>query len=681
MQNVTDHSESRLDRLGDAIDLYLAFRAGSGSRDPASFLRAHEDLRELLEPMFAEDGVDVGESARRLSREEQSSDEKADGGLGRLGSYALRREIGRGGMGVVYEAYHKALDRRVALKVLAPHLAAAPRRVERFRREAAASARLRHPGIVPVFEVGEDDGTFWYAMEFVDGPSLGQVLAHTRESASDGAVQMPSLGIVAGSSLPAEAAELVAQVAEALEHAHQNGIIHRDVKPQNILIRDGTALLVDFGLAKDLDKESISRSGDFAGTPHYMSPEQTLAKRAPVDSRTDVYSLGVVLYEMLTGQRPFEGESSQEVLFRISFREAVAPRRINPEIPRDLETICLKAIEKSPERRYATAADLALDLRRFLRHMPIEAKAQGPITRVAKLARRQPAWAASIVLAFLLLVVTPLAFVWWNADSERRIESERQKTAAQQKRADERVAAAKQQSEADRALAADRVAAEKQRAAAERERADRTLTDAMRALERMFEQASEAQLGPRPDRESRNSLVSSLELYESVLRGQGGAAPVAYEVALAWTRASLIHRSLGRRAEAEKAARRSVQITSELIQSAREQDESDTLEIRPSSRWIAGARRSSADDAKEGRCEASRRAVQARAQPMGRSCAATRPAQQVPCDVNDRPSELFSRAFRRRCGERASSSCEPTHGSSSGRSSAARGVARIVEWR
>ena len=575
MLSVTDPSESRLDRLGDAIDLYLAYRAGP-SGDPASFLRANEDLRDLLEPMFLEDGIDIDAEPKRTSREWQAGKE-----LGRLGAYVLRREIGRGGMGVVYEAYQESLDRRVALKVLAPHLAASPHRVERFRREAAASARLRHPGIVPVFEVGAEDGTFWYAMEFVDGPSLGQILEHTRQASDAEDGQLPSLGIVPGSSLPAEAAELIAQVAEALEHAHQNGVIHRDVKPQNILVRDGVALLVDFGLAKDLDKDSISRSGDFAGTPHYMSPEQTLAKRAPVDKRTDVYSLGVVLYEMMTGQRPFDGETSQEVLFRISFREPVMPRRHNSDIPRDLETICLKALEKSPERRYASAGELAADLRRFLRHIPIEAKAQGPITRVVKLARRQPAWAASIVLAFLLLVVTPLAFVWRNAASERRIENERQKTAAVKKEADERVAKERRSAEGARAEAAKRVAAEKKRAATERERANRTLADAMHAIEKMFDQASHAQLGPQPDAKSRASLTSSLQLYESVLEGQSGAAPIAYEVALAWTRAALIHRSLGRRAEAEKAARRSIQITSELLVAATKEDESDAIEIDP----------------------------------------------------------------------------------------------------
>jgi len=398
---MSDEREHRLDRLSDAIDAWMDHDRGSTSRD--DLLEEHPDLRELLEPMVADDGEDAG-----------------DAGIGRIRGFDLVREIGRGGMGIVYEARQHSLGRRVAVKVLAAHLTHSPRRIERFRREASAAAKLQHPGIVPIYEVGESGGMHFFAMDFVDGKNLGDLIAASPDPTK-------RVGAMSAGTPPAEAAEIAAQVAEALAHAHERGVIHRDIKPHNILIAGGRARLVDFGLAKDLDKDSLSRTGELSGTPNYMSPEQALAGSGTIDHRTDVYSLGVVLYELLTRKRPFEAESTQRILYDISFHDPVAVRKQNSEIPRDLETICHKALEKNPDHRYQSATAMAEDLRRFLEHLPIVAKPPGPVTRVVKFARRKPGASVAAVLAFLLVVIGPLAFMLYFKSSRDAIAAEKQK--------------------------------------------------------------------------------------------------------------------------------------------------------------------------------------------------------------------------------------------------------------
>lgn len=286
----------------------------------------------------------------------------------RVGGFELVRELGRGGMALVWLARDLELERPVALKILRPGLALEARHAERFRREALAIARLDHPGVVEVHRVGEDRGLYFLAMEYVAGPSLATVLEALpkvgRRTAEDLA-RASGVGRLAqfGPSYEAALAVLLEPIAQALEAAHGAGLLHRDVKPSNILIHpDGRALLADFGLAKAEGDAGLSLSGDALGTAHYMSPEQARASGAPLDARTDVWSLGVTLYEALTGRRPFEGQGFLEVLEAIRTQEPPSPRALAPWISRDAQALVRRAMAREPRERYASAAQFAADL-------------------------------------------------------------------------------------------------------------------------------------------------------------------------------------------------------------------------------------------------------------------------------------------------------------------------------
>ncbi len=322
-----------------------------------------------------------------------------------LAEFTLVRELGRGGWGVVFLARDRALNRDVAVKVLGPGAALSERTVERFRREARAAARLRHPGIVTVFRSDDAGGVHFIAMEFIEGKTLARVLAEA--TTGDGAPEPPLLPTdQSGFPRVRAVADVVASIAEALQYAHDQGVVHRDVKPQNILLDvAGRPHLVDFGLALDQTADAMSVSGELTGTYFYMSPEQALAKRALVDHRTDVFSLGTVLYEALTLTQAFAGESSREVLHRISHVAPPPIRRVNPRVPRDVEVICGRAMEKKPGDRYATAGEFAADLRRFLAHEAILARPPSIGARLARrLSRHRPILAAGTVTAALVVI-------------------------------------------------------------------------------------------------------------------------------------------------------------------------------------------------------------------------------------------------------------------------------------
>jgi serine/threonine-protein kinase len=305
--------------------------------------------------------------------------------LPQVPGYEVESVLGRGGMGVVYRARHLRLGRLVALKMALAGSSAGPHERERFRREAEAVAALRHPNVVQVYDVGDADGRPYFTMELMEGGSLARKLA--------GAPQPPR-----------PTAALLASLAGAVQAAHEAGVVHRDLKPGNVLLTaDGTPKVADFGLARRLDSdERLTLSGAVIGTPSYTAPEQARGDRGAVGPRTDIYALGAILYECLTGRPPFHAGTAAATLQQVVSDEPIAPRRLNPSVPRDLETVCLKCLHKEPRQRYASAAELADDLRRFERGEPIAARRVGVLGSLRKWARRRPGSAA--LLAAVALV-------------------------------------------------------------------------------------------------------------------------------------------------------------------------------------------------------------------------------------------------------------------------------------
>jgi eukaryotic-like serine/threonine-protein kinase len=338
-----------------------------------------------------------------------------------FGDYEILAEIARGGMGVVYKARQVSLDRIVALKMILAGQLASEADVERFYTEARAAANLQHPNIVAIHEVGQHEGQHYFSMDYVEGQSLAQLV---REN------PLPA----------AKAAEYLKSIAEAIEFAHRQGTLHRDLKPSNILI-DGfdQPRVTDFGLAKRIEASGqLTATGSLMGTPSYMSPEQAGAQGGKVGPASDVYSLGAVLYEVVTGRPPFLGESLIATLNQVLNAEPVSPRLLNPSIPRDLETICLKCLQKEPLRRYPSSAELANELGRFLRSEPIQARPVGKTARLWRWCKRKPlvaslaASAASLLIA--VIVVTAVAYFATSAALDR---SERTLYAAHMNLADE----------------------------------------------------------------------------------------------------------------------------------------------------------------------------------------------------------------------------------------------------
>ena len=300
-----------------------------------------------------------------------------DGKPRQLPGYEVQAILGRGGMGVVYKARHLRLNRIVALKMLLTGAYAGPRERARFQREAEAVASLRHANIVQVHDVGDHEGWPYFTMELLEGGSLAHSLAGTPQPARQSAATLATL-------------------AEAVQVAHQGGIVHRDLKPGNILLTaDGTPKIVDFGLARHFDGgPALTLSGTRMGTPSYMAPEQVIGKAGTIGPAADIYALGALLYEMVTGKPPFRGETAAETERQVVHDEPVPPSRLNTKVPRDLETICLKCLSKEPRRRYPSAAALADDLLRFGQGRPIQARPVGWGERSWRWGRRNPTAAA-----------------------------------------------------------------------------------------------------------------------------------------------------------------------------------------------------------------------------------------------------------------------------------------------
>ena len=385
-----------------------------------------------------------------------------------LGDYELRRKIGHGGMGTVYAAWQRSLQRFVAVKVLGQHVSASSSAVVRFQREAQAAGKLNHAHIVPIFGAGEIDGVHFYAMELIDGPGLNTVIqqAHGQPAPDsdsgdlvetlpldgpDSKVPPVAQGSARGGPRPlhirragsraasfslrghprglkpaarehlySSVAHHMATVADALDYAHRQGVIHRDIKPHNLILgNDGKLRISDFGLARVTEQPGVTVTGEMLGSPLYMSPEQITRSPGEVDHRTDIYSLGATMYEWLTASAPYPGETREQVISKILTSEPRSLRSHDPLIPIDLETICLKAIDRDPNHRYQTAGDLREDLARYVKHRPIKARRAGVATRTRKfIDRHRLATLATGALAVAIALTAALVI------AERRVKTQ-----------------------------------------------------------------------------------------------------------------------------------------------------------------------------------------------------------------------------------------------------------------
>jgi WD40 repeat protein/serine/threonine protein kinase len=480
------------ERVTRAVEEYLAAWETGRRPNRSEFLAQHGEIADALADCL--DGLDFIRSAAPDLRQETGPDTQGDASQpeGPLGDFRIVREIGRGGMGVVYEAEQISLGRRVALKVLPFASTLDSKQLQRFKNEAQAAAHLHHTNIVPVFATGCERGVHYYAMQFIEGHTLASIIADLRAQArraqnptgerSTAAAEEPAApappapdswatlaGVVgeppvALASSPTHAiagfstesstkdarifqsvATLGIQAAEALEHAHEFGVIHRDIKPANLMVQtepgaSGPRLrlwITDFGLAHCQNQVGLTITGDLMGTLRYMSPEQALAKRVPIDHRTDIYSLGVTLYEFLTLEPVFPGRDRQELLRQIAFEEPLPPRRRNKRIPAELETIVLKAMEKNPVDRYGTAQELADDLKRFLEHKPIRARRASVVQRGKKWARRHQGVVATATAALVVLILAlAVSNVMIMREKDQKVDAlNKQEVALQEKEA------------------------------------------------------------------------------------------------------------------------------------------------------------------------------------------------------------------------------------------------------
>ena len=459
-RSLPTHSESRT--LSDCFTLtdFEDYDAGRMSEEAAGRFRQHLDACDTCRIAFDRfsadqeflDGAQAAMRGATMSTKDSITQTSSPKGKAKASSrtpnidgYRITGVIGQGGMGIVYRAVQTKLNRTVALKVLPAMVgAASPAAVSRFRREAMAAARLHHTNIVPIYDFGESPDAYYYAMELIVGQPLNLVIksfakknaAHASAArltellmditASTTQSSTPSLhsgGLIDGSGTTADVSVItrarhyyrqvaawMADAADALHYAHTQNIIHRDVKPANLIIStDGRIMIADFGLAKSVGDESVTQTGSLLGTVRYLSPEQAMARRMPVDARTDIYSLGATMYELLCFQPAFPGTDEKQVLSAIITRDPTAPRKISTTVPAELETICLKSLEKDAHVRYPTARAMAEDLRRYTHDLPIEAKRPGPVTRTIKFAKRHKGASIAAVLCVLLLATIVVA--------------------------------------------------------------------------------------------------------------------------------------------------------------------------------------------------------------------------------------------------------------------------------
>lgn len=482
----------------------------------------------------------------------------------RIGDFRLLEQLGQGGMGVVYRAEQVSLARTVALKLVRPELLYFAGARERFQREVLAVSRMSHPGIVPVFTVGEENGVPFFAMELVQGVSLADVLEdlqQRRPSELTGADLESAVharaGKVSGSGSDAHSrvfagtweqacVRIVQQVADALEHAHLREVLHRDVKPSNVMLTpSGRALLVDFGLSSLEGSSSLTRSGSQLGSMPYMPPEALGGRKHAIDARADVYGLGVTLYELLTLRLPHTGDSVQALMARVAEGRAAPPRKLNPRVSWEVETCCLTAMEIDPARRYAGAGAFARDLGNALARRPIEARRAGPALRARRFVERHPAWSVGLASSALLVIGGPLVY----AGQERRRRLDLEAANERVQAANVELAAAKAEVEA--ALA--QVSHERDEAQRQFARAEANLTKAFEAVDVMLTKVGSERLAglPRVDAVRRELLEEALGFHLALLEQASGDAERSVELVRAHYRVAALQIDLARPEEAQ----------------------------------------------------------------------------------------------------------------------------------
>jgi tetratricopeptide (TPR) repeat protein/tRNA A-37 threonylcarbamoyl transferase component Bud32 len=517
------------DRLDEVVTAYLEALENGPAPDRAVWLARYPDVASELAEFFADqDQVDILAAPLRKAgqgllcetpapaqdwRRDTASD--ARGGMAAeplppsVGDYELLEVIGRGGMSVVYKARQKSLNRLLAVKMIRARDAEATVDLQRLLHEAETIAHLDHPHLVPVYEVGWDQGVPYFSMKLMEGGSLADALPRW-------AVQ------------PRAAARLMVQVARAVHHAHQRGILHRDLKPSNILLdQDGQPHVSDFGLAKRLETNSgLTQSGAIVGTPSYMAPEQARGRQGTITTATDLYGLGAILYTLLTGHPPFRGDTVLDTLEQVKELEPERPSGKNRRVDRDLETICLKCLRKEPRQRYGSAEALAEDLERWLTGVPILARRTRLGERLAKWAKRRPAFAAMVGITSLALLALLAGAVWHNA----------------------RLSAALQEREW------------------EGQRAEANFQRTLQALDRLVTWVGDQHLThvPRMEPVRRQVLEDALKFYQQFLEDQDPAPRVRREVGRAYERGGRIYSMLRRHAEAGAVYRRGAALLEEL---------------------------------------------------------------------------------------------------------------------